>query len=316
MRRRRTDSVGQERVGHAAPQRRWLLFGVLLAIMLGMAAAITFSPAAVFAYDFALAEHVGALCLVAISRVIAPLHHVFEGLIVAGLALSSWDRIRAWRESRRLIGAVDLALPEPESPLAVAAGAAGVDRSRIVEVKDCPVPAFTSGALFPRVYVSSRVESLLTHDELVSVLAHEGEHLRRRDPLRLSVMRFVSRTLFWLPAVRSLEQHMAEETELRADAAAAGITGVATASALLTLVRNFGRVASPAMSAALSQHEFIELRVRLLTGQNGRTFSRVRPGALLATTAVLLLLWGAAMAELHQSAHGEHVVPHTHTINR
>jgi hypothetical protein len=125
-------------------------------------------------------------------------------------------------------------------------------------------------------------------------------------------MRAVTKTLFWLPAVRALEVQLAEETELRADRAAARVSGIATASALLALMRNFGRVGIPALSTGLSQHEFIALRIRLLSGYNASFFSRVSNSSIVVSFVVLLLLWTAALAELHEDTHTQHVADDIH----
>ena len=72
-------------------------------------------------------------------------------------------------------------------------------------VSGLPNPAFTVGWFHPMVYVAAELAEWLTSDELAAVLAHERAHLGRRDPLRLSVLRFLGRTLFWLPALHRTE---------------------------------------------------------------------------------------------------------------
>ncbi len=299
-------------VGRAPLQGRWLAFGAVLAIMLLWVAAAAFGPFESDVHLLALTDHIGVLCLLAISALLSPLHHVYEFAAFAGLAFAAFDRIRAWREARTLLHAVTVSPIARDSELAGAAAAAGLKAEQLVRIAESPLPAFTLGAFRPRVFVSDRLETILSRDELVAVLAHEGEHLRRRDPLRLSSMRFVSRALFWLPALRALESQLAEETELRADGAAARKSGIATASALLALVKHFGRVQMPAMSTGFSPHEFLALRVKLLTGDDSRSHARVSRSALVTTLGVLALLWTAALAELHQSTHPQHVVTGTH----
>lgn len=52
--------------------------------------------------------------------------------------------------------------------------------------------AFVAGFLNPRIYVSSAAMRLLTRDELRIVVTHEREHIRRRDPIKLVLLRLTS----------------------------------------------------------------------------------------------------------------------------
>lgn len=304
-RKRRASEYVTRRV---APEWRWIVFGAVLIVMLLWVVTAVFHPMASGVHQLALADHLGALCLLAISAVLSPLHHVYEFVAFAGLAWAAVDRIRAWIDSRSLLGAVVVTHVAKDSALSEAAAIAGLRPERLVRLAESPLPAFTLGAFRPRVFVNDKLETILTRDELVAVLAHEGEHLRRRDPLRLSVMRFVSKALFWLPAVRALELQLSEETELRADAAASRKSGMATASALVALVRHFGRLPAPATYTGFSPHEFLALRVKLLTGHDSRSGPHVSRGALAITIGVLGLMWTVALAELHQSTHTSHLV--------
>jgi len=72
--------------------------------------------------------------------------------------------------------------------------------------------------------------------ELRAVLAHEGHHVARRDPLRLFVAHVLSEALFFLPVMRRLRRHYSALTELAADEAAVHANGETQplASAMLT----------------------------------------------------------------------------------
>jgi Zn-dependent protease with chaperone function len=299
-------------VGRASLQRRLLVFGAVLLGMLALAATVSFSPAATLLYDLALTDDLGEVCLLALARFFSPLHHVFEALMAAGVAYACVDRVRAWLGARRLLSAVQSTSAAPGSPVATACAAAGLDVRRLRIVPGIPVPALTVGAFRPTVLVSGVLENILSRDELVAVLAHEGEHVRQRDPLRLSLMRTIARALFWIPAFRSLEQHLVEVTELKADRAAARRSGIAAASAIIALVREFGRVSVPALSSGISQHDFLAVRVRVLAGQNARLSSRATPASLAVSLVMLLALWVAAVAELHDATHKRHLTTDVH----
>src|SRR5262249_31609550 len=62
--------------------------------------------------------------------------------------------------------------------------------------------AVTCGWVRPRILVSTGLAAALTAAEIGAVLAHEREHLRHRDPLRLLAARLVAAWGCYLPAAR------------------------------------------------------------------------------------------------------------------
>jgi hypothetical protein len=96
--------------------------------------------------------------------------------------------------------------------------------------------AFCTGLVRPRIFVSTRAVDVLTPKQLTAVLAHEAHHVRRRDPLRLLVVRVVAEGLFFLPILGRLAQRYEELAEVAADEAAlrtSGDDGGSLAGALL-----------------------------------------------------------------------------------
>ena len=102
-----------------------------------------------------------------------------------------------------------------------AARAVGLDPAVLWVVRGLPNPAFTIGWIRPRIYVTSDLSRELNEGELRAVLAHEGAHVGRRDPLRLGLLRFLAHVVFWIPALRRLAADMADESEVQADDVAA-----------------------------------------------------------------------------------------------
>jgi Peptidase family M48 len=102
---------------------------------------------------------------------------------------------------------------------------------RDVHVVAGSVPlAFCAGLVRPRVYLSEACFAVLGERELAAVVAHEGHHADRRDPLRVLVARAIGDAY----ALRSLAGREQAVAELSADAAAVERGGVAPlASALL-----------------------------------------------------------------------------------
>jgi Zn-dependent protease with chaperone function len=109
----------------------------------------------------------------------------------------------------------------------------GADGS--VLVANDPEPrAFCAGYLRPRVFVSSGALARLSRTELEAIVAHERHHLRRRDPLRLLIVRVLADALFFLPAIRRLGDRYGALAEVAADEAAVRVAGPGgLASALL-----------------------------------------------------------------------------------
>ena len=155
--------------------------------------------------------------------------------------------------------------------------------------------AVTYGLIRPRILVSTGLTTALTPAEIGAVLAHEREHLRHRDPLRLLAGRLLAAWACCLPAARWLAGQAALRHELAADRAAAGRAGRGVlAGALLKLA---SRPACPAIAAASPAGDgprSLEARVTQL--EAGRP-PRQRPAVsrLLASAGTLALLAPASL---------------------
>ena len=115
--------------------------------------------------------------------------------------------------------------------------------------------AFCAGLLRPRIFLSSTARDRLCQAELRAVLAHEGHHVRRRDPLRLLAARILADALFFVPALHRLERRYGELAELAADEAAVRVAGSpALASALLKLGARDDSEAAVALAAERVDH--------------------------------------------------------------
>ena len=240
----------------------------------GIAVLLLLSTSPVFAHHLARgaqtllgnADHVGALCVAALLMLLEPVHYAFHLLIIVGLAYAVWDRVRAARSLQHALAPLDARRPAEGEPFWQAARNIGIDPDRIRVVGCLPTPALTAGSLHPLIYVSRELADILSRDELIAVLAHEGAHLRRRDPLRLSLFRFLACTLFWLPAIRRLADDVADEAEVLADDEARRGRPLALATAILSLA---GRAPSRALPVVVgfAQPSLLERRVRRLTGE-------------------------------------------------
>ena len=290
-------------------RRRVLLFAMVAAILLGIAP--VFGHHLLVAVDWLSAEqqHVAMFCLVALHLLLAPVHEFAHWLLYAGVAYAVIERGRVlWRHWR-----VMRALPQARvadhaarnsahgahhnTSLARATHRAGLKLERVRVVDGLPVPAFTSGWIWPRVIVAASLPGRLTDDELTAVLAHEAVHLRRRDPLRLFALRTLASLLFWLPVLRRLAADLEDEIEITADDEVADSLALPLASAVLKL--GGGSTAPVPATVGFQKADLLPRRVRRLAGEDATATSHTSTGSLVAAAAALLLTWSSGVMVLH-----------------
>lgn len=248
-------------------------------------------------------EHLGTLCVRAVRAMLAPVHDGFHWIILAGFAVAAIDRAHGLRLINRVLGGLPARAPAPGSPLWTAARRAGVSPQRVRVLDHSPNPAFTTGLLHPRIYVARSLGATLEPDQLVALLAHEAEHVRRRDPLRLFTMRALAYTLFWIPALRRLASDLADEAEIQADdAAVARASEVALAGALVKLA------AWPAQrllaAPGFAQQDLLNRRVRRLLGEPVTVGTHVTWRSLTLALIALALVWTSGLAALQPAPQG------------
>lgn len=259
-------------------------------------------------------DHLGALCLTALHLILEPLHRVFHLIILGGLTYAVWDRVRAWRLTGLALGPLEERSPENGDGFWEAARASGIDPQLLSIVEGLPTPAFTAGWLRPRIYVAADLIACLSPAELAAVIAHEGAHVQRRDPLRLSLLRFLACTFFWIPALRRLADDLADESEVMADDAAATGRPLVLASAILTLAQ-WGH--QPQISAAVAgffRQELVERRIRRLAGEDTAVRTHVTRRSVLAAALALSLVWSSGILVAHPlpAGVGAHDAGHCH----
>ena len=212
----------------------------------------------------------------------------------AGLAASGRVALRAATDSRALRALIRAGRrPVPallQNQAAVLGCAARLDAMAGEEAF-----AVTYGLIRPRILVGTGLAAELTPAEIGAVLAHEREHLRRRDPLRLLAARLFAAWGCYLPAGWWLASRAALRCELTADRAAAGHAGRGVlAGALLKLASMPACPAVPAASPAGNEPRSLEARVaQLEAGRPPR--QRLAASRLLASAGTLSLLAPASL---------------------
>ncbi len=153
----------------------------------------------------------------------------------------------------------------------------------VVDVRE-PL-AFCAGFVRPRIYVSTATIALLAATELHAVVAHEGHHASRRDPLRLLVAGAFASGFSILPGLRSLRRSHAALAEIAADAAAVRRLGdpAPLASALLAFDGS-GGVAPERVDHLLGDAKAAEVPAWLLLAVASVL-------AVLAIVAMWMLVW-------------------------
>ena len=265
-------------------------------------------------------DRIGELCLVALHTLLAPVHTGFHVLLVAGVAYAVWDRLRAWRRLRGALRPLSISSADPGDPIWSAARRADVDPTLIRVVEDAPNPAFTIGWWRPSIYLSRRLARSLQSAELAALIAHEAAHVARRDPLRLSIFRFLGRTLFWLPALSRLAADMADEAEIQADDRAAGDEPLILASAIVAVAdwndcRQAHELAVVGM-VGFAHGDMIERRVRRLAGEDIPLGSHVTRRSIVGAAVALALVWTSGVLMAHPlpnggegAGHARHAAP-------
>lgn len=289
------------------------------ALVVGLIALSVLSIAPLFAHhveqlggnSFMRASDLGGVCLVALHELLAPVHTLFHVALVAGLAYATLDRFARARVANRTLASLRAETPTVGEAWWSLAVEAGCDPRVLRIVGGLPNPAFTVGWLRPRIYLAAELADHLPPDELRAVIAHEWAHVQRRDPLRLSLYQFIASVFFWIPAVGRLADDVADETEVRADDAAAasrgGVTPTALASALVSVATWMAASGSHRSGAARQLPEtvgfasggLLDRRVRRLTGGTVRGKSHLTGRATTAAAVTLMLVWASGVIVAH-----------------
>lgn len=96
--------------------------------------------------------------------------------------------------------------------------------------------AFTTGLLFPRVYLTTRTVELLQPAEREAVLVHERAHVGRRDPLRSLILAWSEKCFPGMALIRGRWQ-LAVETECDRATVQVGFSRTLVAKTILKLKR-------------------------------------------------------------------------------
>ena len=280
-------------------QRRRRLVLLALGVLLVLSISPVFGHHLVRAVDWLPAsfEHLGPLCMVALHQLLVPVHHGFHYVLLIGALYTVYDRGEAVWRMRTTLANLEVESAHRDGVLAQAVERLGFPLHRVRVVTGLPNPAFTVGWRTPNVFVARTLSHTLSAAELEAVLAHEIAHVRRRDPLRLFLLRGLASTLFWLPAIRRLVEDLADEAEIAADDAVAPSLRLALASAMLRVAGANTGTLEPAIG--FHRDHMIERRVRRLAGEAPVVMSHVSRRSIAAAAIALFAVWSSGVMVLH-----------------
>jgi Zn-dependent protease with chaperone function len=275
--------------------RRLLLLAALALLLLTTVPIVAHHLPIPFGDPLARVQHIGGICLAALSAILTTVHYAFHVVLALGLSYAVWDRVRAASLLRSVLAELDSRCPSEGHAVWAAARAAGVDPVIVRVVPGLPNPAFTAGAFSPRIYIASDLACRLTSDQLALVLAHEAAHVRRRDPLRLSIYRFLSFTFFWIPALRRLSDDIADEAEIEADDAAGERDPLVLASAILRLAYYRSSRTVP-LAVGFQNPDLLNRRIRRLAGEETTLPTRLTRLSIAGACLSITLVFASGLA--------------------
>ena len=185
--------------------------------------------------------HAHVIQRIPIDSFLSPITEETAFVILAGIIFGSLARFvyGTYQLNYALVDAVPLR-HTPHAGLAadLAANSANVRTPPEIWVSGIDAPlAFTTGLLFPRIYITNMLLELLTHDEIMAVLCHEWAHAQRRDNLWNWLLRLLRDIAWFLPGSHIAWRRMVASQDEACDALAATMTNqpLALARALVKI---------------------------------------------------------------------------------
>lgn len=214
-------------------------------------------------------------------------------LSAAGTAQAAW---RLWCGLRATLAVSRevRATAVDESEARVAARKAGL-AARVDVVEAADPFAFTYGLTRPRVAVSGGLLASATTEELSAVLAHEAEHVRGRDPLRMLISGLLAAQHFTLPLLGHLRTAFAEGRELAADRCAVARCGTGPVAGALLKVSDAPRAVCAASAAAMGNRHLLMARIsQLESGESPRPARPSRRQMVATAAGATVYAWAIA----------------------
>jgi beta-lactamase regulating signal transducer with metallopeptidase domain len=287
-----------------SPHTRTILYA--LAIMLPIYAEATafvidrLRPAPDTLIGYVLTHiHAHVIQRIPIDSFLSPTASEVVLIVLTGLIIGSLARflVGTYQLNRALVSAVPIARTEHALLVADLSTTNPTRRLPGIFVSDIDAPlAFTTGILFPRIYITNTLLDLLTHDEMVAVLCHEWAHVLRHDNLWNWLVRLLRDVSWFLPGSHVAWHSMVASQDEACDALAASMTRqpLALARALVKVAQAWDvstpplRTVNSFARSSTTPRERVEQMI-WLSGETETLKRSVAVGAY-ALAAVLLVL--------------------------
>ena len=152
------------------------------------------------------------------------------------------------------------------------------------------------GFLRPQIAITASLLTRLDDIEVTAVLAHERQHLRRRDPLRYLALHAVSAGAFMVPLMVALRERQEARMELAADRAALAVAPRGALAGALLAVLNTPRLPAAGVAGLTAT----EARI---THLSGRVILPAIPRRLVVSSLGLAIVFVTTLVYLAVSAH-------------
>jgi beta-lactamase regulating signal transducer with metallopeptidase domain len=234
----------------------------------------------------------GALIIPGIVPAGATILRIAAWLWLAGVALIAVYHVRACRHVRQLRRSPASPLPPAiEDGFGALCGALGVSGVELRATAQVPVP-LVLGWRRPLILVPATLPATLSASECRVVLAHELEHVRRRDYLVNLCQTAIEALAFHHPAVHWISRQVRREREYCCDDLGARVAGDAALYAR-TLAKLEDARASADLAVAATSGTLLD-RIQRLVQQPRRVLTTRRGtllllGALLVSIALLVI---------------------------
>jgi Zn-dependent protease with chaperone function len=241
------------------------------------------------AYE-AICQRYPVLTLLAFHPPAAPLA-LLMSLAGLGLAVGAVATAVAVAQTRRFNHRLRRGATTVPPRLARLAGELGI-ADRITFLDWAPPAACCFGVRHAQIAITAGLVSQLDDAELVAVLAHERQHLRRHDPLRYLVLYALSTAAFMVPVAPALRRRQEARIELAADRAALEVVSSGALAGALLSVLSAPRLPVHGVASLTAT----EARIAHLSGR-GAELPEI-PDRLVAASVGLAATVAAAMVHL------------------
>lgn len=157
--------------------------------------------------------------------------------------------------------------------------------------------AFSIGLTSPKVYLSSAIIEEFDQDALDIIIQHELGHKNRFDPLRRFLLRVTAEIFWFLPIIRPWLDRLLVSSEADCDTRALrrGHSATEVANTLISVADFPSGSAIPPHVAWNSIGDKLELRVRVLLGENLNRLARIPLKVSIISLIMLLLVSTAGL---------------------